>query len=104
MVTCSKWHKKESLLDHVYVKNAATVRNVIVKSQIFGDHKLILVELILKSLNDIKSLTVRNWKCYNTITLCAMLTNELALLYNGVENLSVQEHWNVLENVVIINV
>ena len=58
MVTWSKWHKKESLLDHVHVKNVLTVRNVIVKSQIFGDHKLIVVELILRSLNDIKDAVI----------------------------------------------
>ena len=67
--------KKESLLDHVYVKNAATVHNLTVKPQLFGDHKLVVVELTLKSENDTKTLLIRNWKNYKYMMLHSNTTH-----------------------------
>ena len=101
IVTESTWSrvingtKKESLLDHVYVKNVATVHSVCVKPQLFGDHKLVVVELILKSENETKTVVVRNWRNYNNVTLCAKLASEFEMSYNEFENLSAQEHWNL---------
>ena len=56
--------KKESLIDHVYVNNAASVLNATNSTQLFGDHSLVVVELILKSQNEGKNLIVRNWSNY----------------------------------------
>ena len=57
LVSFSTWSriingiKKESLLDHVYVRNFALVTNITFSVPVFGDHVLILVELnVLKCL------------------------------------------------------
>ena len=72
------------------------MHNLSVKPQIFGDHKLVLLELCLKSHNNIKSLTIPNWKSYNTETLYTKLNGQPGSLGNF-ENMSVQEHWNAIE-------
>ena len=107
IVTESTWSrvingtKKESLLDHVYVRNVATVHSVCVKQQLFGDHKFVVVELILKSVNETKTVVLRNWRNYNNVTLCAKLASELEMSRNETDNLSVQDHWNLIELVLI---
>ena len=40
--------KKESLLDHVYVNNSATVNNVNFITPTFGDHVLVMVDINVK--------------------------------------------------------
>ena len=106
MVTETTWSriingiKKESLLDHVYVKNPVTVPNVFNKITLFGDHSLVLVELIFKQ-PTIKSHTKRNWKNYGLLNLQCKLAEELALVYYRPDLLSVQDHWFMLETVLI---
>ena len=38
--------RKESLLDHVYVNNPAVINTVTFETPLFGDHVLIIVNLI----------------------------------------------------------
>ena len=40
--------RKESLLDHVYVNNSATVNNVNFITPTFGDHVLVMVDINVK--------------------------------------------------------
>ena len=75
--------------------------NVFNKIPLFGDHTLVVVELIYKEKPEIKSRTVRNWKNYTTLKLQCKLAAELILVNYNPNLLSVQEHWSVLENVMI---
>ncbi len=93
--------KKESLLDHVYVNNLASVLNVSNDFQIFGDHALVVVELCFKALNETRNFTVRNWNKYSTVNLNTKLSCELNLNTSEFEQMSVQDHWNTLENALI---
>ena len=92
--------KKESVLDHVFVANVASVINVSYKPKLFGDHTLVVVDLIVKPLNVVKSTTNRNWSNYNSVNIGNVLSNKLSPA-NSMFYLSVQEHWNYLENVLI---
>ena len=93
--------KKESLLDHVYVKNAASVLNMSLKKPIFGDHSLVLVEIIIKPQLGSNVTTTRNWKSYVPLNAKTMLTFDMAGIDDQCLNMSVQDHWNVLENILI---
>ena len=67
----------------------------------FGDHALVMVELISKSQPMVKTITLRNWKLYNPIIAAAKLSSKLSGINVKCQNLSVQDHWNVMENVLI---
>ena len=68
--------KKESLLDHVYANNIETIINVSLSRPIFGDHALVMVEIVSKSLPDQKVTTSRNWKNYDAEKVkCNLLTS-----------------------------
>ena len=47
--------KKESILDHVYVNDISSIKNVKSETPTFGDHRLIIVELTFKITNDSKA-------------------------------------------------
>ena len=49
----------------------------------------------------VKTITLRNWKLYNPIIAAAKLSSKLSGINVKCENLSVQDHWNVMENVLI---
>ena len=42
-------YKKESLLDHVYVTDPATIKDVQYVEPVFGDHVLVIIELQSKT-------------------------------------------------------
>ena len=60
-----------------------------------------MVELISKSQPMVKTITLRNWKLYNPIIAAAKLSSKLSGISVKCQNLSVQDHWNVMENVLI---
>ena len=49
----------------------------------------------------VKTITLRNWKLYNPIIAAAKLSSKLSGINVKCQNLSVQDHWNVMENVLI---
>ena len=110
MVTETTWSRtingvrKDSLLDHVYVNNAAIVLSVNLIDPVFGDHSLIVVKLTFKSQTFTKSLTSRNWKNYNAVCVCHSLAIGLNVIKEKCINMSVQDHWNQLENVLISSI
>ena len=98
-----KGNIKQSLLDHVYVSNFAIVENVDFVVPTFGDHLLVKVELILvkncyRNVIKIK----RAWSKYSPESLCKKLNYcNLLTFSNQCNDANVQEHWNVLENVIV---
>ena len=57
--------KKESILDHVYVNDISSIKNIKSETPTFGDHLLIIVELTFKIANEAKNCIVRNWREYS---------------------------------------
>ena len=93
--------RKESLLDHVYLNNPASVLNVFNNTPLFGDHSLVLVELTFKPHAEVKSLLKRNWNNYDVGGLNLRMAAELSLVNYKCDLLSVQDQWSMLENVFI---
>ena len=93
--------KKESLIDHAYVNNPASIINVFNKSPIFGDHSIVVVELTFKPLPEVNTHTKRCWKNYDIFNLNCRLATDLATVNYNSETLSVQELWSLIENVII---
>ena len=96
--------KKASLLDHVYANNIETVGNVFFKEPIFGDHVLALVELNLISEFSCNLTIKRKWSNYCDAALKNNIAGRLASINNDFVNISVQQHWNKLEQVLINSV
>ena len=71
------------------------------KKPIFGDHSLVLVEIIIKPQLGSNVTTTRNWKSYVPLNAKTMLTFDMAGIDDQCLNISVQDHWNVLENILI---
>ena len=78
--------------------------NVFFKEPIFGDHVLALVELNL--INEFScNLTIkRKWSNYCDAALKNNIAGRLASINNDFVNISVQQHWNKLEQVLINSV
>ena len=57
--------RKESLLDHVYVSNSATISNANFETPAFADHLLVLVNLNLKINDEVEILPKRDWYGYS---------------------------------------
>ena len=93
--------KKESLLDHIYVNNPASVNEVTKIIPTFGGHSLVVTKLNfkLKMTTEIKN--KRIWGGYSVPLLNSLLT--VALTSAGVNwpALNVQEHWNCLEMLIV---
>ena len=49
------------MLDHVYLKNFATVFNVTFSVPVFGDHELVLIELNGKHILNHETVQKRDW-------------------------------------------
>ena len=98
-----KGNLKQSLLDHVYVSNFAMVKNVDFEVPTFVDHILIKVKLPFKKIfyqntDKIK----RAWSKYLIEQVYKDLNdcNLLAITAQCCDAV-VQEHWNVLKNVIL---
>ena len=62
-------NRKESLLDHVYVSNHATISNVNHKTPTNGDHVLIIVNVNLKAGCTVETTRKRNWHGYSVVKI-----------------------------------
>ena len=82
--------RKESLLDHVYVKDTTTIKNVHFKVPTFGDHVLLIVTLKIDSITASKTPSKRNWSAYSK----EILLSSLSLGTQFYNNVQVQ--WNYL--------
>ena len=96
-----KGMKKESCLDHVYVNNLASVINVSPCQPCFGDHTLVLIELCLKLPNEKIQITRRDWSSYCPKNYNNMLLDRIVSSNISWQSLTVNEHWNTLENLII---
>ena len=72
-----KNEKKESLLDHIYVKNIACISATLFETPTFGDHLLVMASLKCKltQANDLPSQS-RSWKNYSSHEMNEKLTDE----------------------------
>ena len=93
--------QKESLLDHVYVNNPASVNDVLSVIPTFGDHALVTVKLNLLFKPEVEIIQKRNWRGYSVPILNAKLAAALVKTSVNWPLLSVQEHWNSLEMILI---
>ena len=92
---------KESLLDHIYVKNVTTIFETSFDIPTFGAHAIVMATLNYqcKIPTSIAPIQRRSWKDYSSLVL-----NELLSIFDALtvlslnENCNVQEMWNILEN------
>ena len=83
MVNFNTWSRnvngirKESLLDHVYVNNSATVNNVKFTTPTFGDHVLIMVEINVKTERKPNMQIIRDWRNYSVPDFNALILSSL---------------------------
>ena len=84
---------RESLIDHVYSSNPATILSVDGIKPVFGDHTMVNV---LVKLNRPVPTTYqrRDWKRYSKESLCALLS----VVDWNIQDDSVQSYWNTFEN------
>ena len=101
MVKSYKWHKKESLIDHIYVNDITSVSNVKFEVPTFGDHVLAIAELNLSMKHENKNHIVRNWKDYSICSINNTLLSLLGTFNSCNSSTPVQSHWNSLENLLI---
>ena len=88
--------KKESIIDHIYIKDITNVLNFYPVSPEIGDHKIIIVK-VDGSLPKPTFMIKRNWKKY-----CPeLLTSKLAACNFVYNTTNVQQFWNKLENEII---
>ena len=96
--------KKSSLLDHIYVKNPATVVDIYQETPPFGDHLLVIATLQFKAnKKDGNYIQKRDWKNYKGSGLQSFLSPLIVSLM-AVQYLmlfSVQDMWNCLENILV---
>ena len=107
MVNFNTWSRvingirKESLIDHVYVNEPSSITNVKSLAPTFGDHLLIIVDLIFCTLKSTKNKIIRQWGGYSVNSINAKLSALLMELTEPDQFVSVQNHWNLLEFVLI---
>ena len=107
LVTFNTWSrtikgvKKESMLDHVYVRNFASVFNVTFSVPVFGDHVLVLIELNAKHTVNNETIQRRAWSSYLPIEMNNVLLNNLNANNVNLSDLNVQDCWNTIENIII---
>ena len=102
-----KGSKRSSLLDHMYTGNPATVADVYFETPPFGDHLLVMAKLIFKlPKNEKNCILKRCWSNYDSTGLSLHLTPLLTSLLNvhDLENFTVQETWNCLEDVLVSSI
>ena len=93
--------KKESLLDHVYVTNIATIKDVHCVEPVFGDHFLAIIELHSRIDLATNAHVKQNWTGYSNVKMENLVTETIRNTTCMWESLDVQEYWNVIENVLI---
>ena len=96
--------REESLLDHVYVNNHATIANVKFETPTFGDHVLIIVNVNLRAEFPVEVHQSRDWRFYSAVRIKAVTSSALLAKTVNWYNLSVQDHWSVLELVILDSV
>ena len=87
---------KESVLDHVYVRDPNHISNLKIVTPLIGDHKLLTFNIAAKPETP-KVKFKRNWTSYSKESLVTELRNSNI----NVETDNVQSTWNLLENYVI---
>ena len=93
---------KESLLDHIYVNKPENVRKVSYFVPTLGDHKLVAIELVVKAPLNETLLYKRDWSKYDPNLINDKMLHELSCLnVANTDALTVNEFWNVLENVLV---
>ena len=92
---------KESCLDHVYLNCSKSIISLNKIEPNFGDHLLIFAELNVGIVKTTNIILKRSWKKYDDVTLNCKLRESLANVNINWHDLSVQEHWNELENISI---
>ena len=92
-----KGKKKESLLDLVYVSNIATMSNVSFSTPTFGDHLLVMVDILIKITAPIHLVLKRDWSKYSPACINVSISRHLSHSLVNWDSLTVTEHWNVLE-------
>ena len=98
-----KGNFKQSLLDHVYVSNFAMVENVDFEVPTFGDHVSVKVKFAIKGdCYQSKIIIKQAWSMYSSERVCKELNDcSLQAVTKQCMDAVVQEHWNVLENVIL---
>ena len=102
MVNFPTWQRvvnnvlKESIIDHIYVKNPFVISNLSTRIPLVGDHKLVMFEIASRQ-EPPKIYLRRNWKNYSK----SKLLEALAVTNFSFETDSVQASWNLFENSLI---
>ena len=93
---------KESMLDHVYLNNPATLHSVYYETPVFGDHVLVITELnFIKADVNKKCVLKRSWINYSPCVLKATMYPLIVTKLDIFINCTVQSFWNLLEHVII---
>ena len=93
---------KESLLDHIYVNNPENELTLSYSVPTFGDHKIITVEFNINSPRNENPIFKRDWSKYESRLINDKMHHELSSLNTiYAETLSVNEYWNLFENILI---
>ena len=87
---------KESMIDHVYIKDTTVIKSLTHLTPAIGDHRLITLTLLESREPPTKSLK-RNWKYYSK----DLLLNKLSICTFDYNITNVQQFWNHLENKII---
>ena len=87
---------KESILDHLYVRDATKISNINSCKPCFGDHLLICFEVCTKAHEQIE-FQKRDWRKYSKVALCQKLEE----VDWDVGANTVQDCWNIFENKLI---
>ena len=79
MVQNFKGCRKESILDHIYVSNLATVENINFETPTFGDHVLVMAELnfCFKEINT-PTVQKRKWTKYSSESFNSLIKASLS--------------------------
>ena len=107
IVTFNTWSRiikgirKESLLDHVYVNNFASVSNIDCCTPVFGDHVLVIVDLNISVQKLDKQIVKRDWSRYSALDLNIAMHMRFASSTVNWAVLDVNKHWNALEDIII---
>ena len=87
---------KESILDHIYIKDTTLIKNLSARSPEVGDHKFLTCEINSNTVTP-KPILKRNWRNYNKDLLVSGLRDCRFDL--GIAD--VQQFWNQMENQII---
>ena len=87
---------KSSVIDHVYLKDPTSIKNISSLTPPFGDHKLVSFDTSIEKLLP-KQTFKRNWKNYTKEKLIA----ELTVKNWQIKRDSVQSYWNEFESMLV---